>query len=90
MNENIINIILDRIMIVNPGEKPFLNLDGFVGFIKSIELLTAVDEAMIGRYFNLSLSIVVNETGSDAHTKMRHKLEFVEAFARLVDQASMP
>lgn len=43
-NENILSIIFDRSCITKPGEKPFLNLDGYGALIKSIELNTSIDE----------------------------------------------
>jgi len=37
-------------------------------------------------YFNKSISVCLNELVNDGHTKMRNKLEFFEAFARIADE----
>lgn len=33
----------------------------------------------------MSLSVYTNETSSDAHTKLKHKFEFAELLARMMD-----
>jgi len=67
-----------------------MSLEGFSSFLKTIELSNSIDENQVGKYFNLAMSIVVNEIGSDNHTKMRNKLEFFEAVSRLVDESGLP
>lgn len=53
-----------------------------------MKLDSCINVNELGRFLNLSTQIFVDETKNDNHIKIRHKLEFFEAFARLVDECS--
>lgn len=78
--------LFNKYQTTKPGEKPFFLLENFVALLNDCNLMAGLNPERLGTYFNLSMSIQIDETKSENHIKMRNKLEFFEMYARMVSE----
>jgi len=89
-SKDIIEDVFSRYQMSTGNEKPCMTINEFSQLFKDLRLNEYIKKDTREISFNMSMLNYVDEVRDDKHIKMRNKLEFCEAFARVVHSLKFP